>query len=184
MPKTSLRHLGSQLTTAVLGALVAIALTGGGFAFAQEAPESGVGVAEALAGPNTVNSAAIVNGAVTGQDIAPTTIGRGDLKVGLAPLWARVRSDGTIIASKGVTGASVISGPPGAYQIDFSRAITGCAWIGTATDNDASGATEGYVTVERRQSNDSDSLEVRTFDNTGSQVARAASDGFTVMVAC
>ena len=26
--------------------------------------------------------------------------------------------------------------------------------------------------------------EVRTFDNTGSQVARAASDGFTVMVAC
>lgn len=74
MHKPSARHLGSQLTIAVR-AVVAIALTGGGFAFAQEAPEAGVGVAEALAGPNTVNSAAIVNGSVTGQDIATGTIG-------------------------------------------------------------------------------------------------------------
>ena len=172
MPKSSVRTIGSQLATAVVGAVVAIALTGGGFAFAQEAPESGSGVAEALAGPNTVNSAAVING----------SLGRADMKVGTIPLWARVRSDGTLIAGKGVTGASALGS--GAYQVDFARDITGCVWIATATDNDASSAAAGYATAERRISSDFDSLEVRTFNSAGSQAIRGADDGFSVLVSC
>ena len=60
MPKT-IRTLGSQLGMAAAGALLALGLTGGGLAFAQEAPSAGAGVAETLAGANTVNGAAVIN---------------------------------------------------------------------------------------------------------------------------
>lgn len=169
---SKLRSLGTQAATAAVGAIVAIALTGGGFAFAQEAPSTGAGVAETLAGANTVNGAAVING----------SLGRADLKVGSIPLWARVRSDGTLISGKGVTGASSLGG--GAYQVDFSRNITGCVWIATATDNDASSAAAGYATAERRLSSDVDSLEIRTFNTAGTQAVRAGDDGFAVLVNC
>lgn len=172
MPKSSIRSIGSQLATAVVGAVVAIALTGGGFAFAQEAPTTGSGVAETLAGPNTVNGAAVING----------SLGRADMKTGALPMWARVRSDGTLITGKGVTGTSALGS--GAYQVDFSRNITGCGWYATATDDDASGASAGYVTAERRLSSDVDSLEIRTFNAAGTQAVRPSGDGFAVMVTC
>ena len=171
MPKT-IRTLGSQLGMAAAGALLALGLTGGGLAFAQEAPSAGAGVAETLAGANTVNGAAVIN----------NSLGRADLKVGSIPLWARVRSDGTLINGKGVTGASSLGG--GAYQVDFARTITGCGWYATATDNDASSAAGGYATAERRISNDVDSLEIRTFNTAGTQAIRGADDGFAVMVTC
>lgn len=173
MPKT-LRTLGSQFAMAAAGALLALGLTGGGLAFAQEAPSAGTGVAETLAGANTVNGAAVIN----------NSLGRADMKVGSIPLWARVRSNGTLINGKGVTGAAGISGQPGAYQVDFSRDLTGCAWMATPTDNDASSAQPGFVTVERRLSNDLDSLEVRTFDLDGNQALRDSDDGFAVLVTC
>lgn len=174
MSKSTARTLGGHVTAAVVGVVTTAILMGGGLALAQEAPSAGTGVAETLAAPNTVNGAAVVNG----------SLGRADLKVGSIPLWARVRSDGTLIAGKGVVGTSAIIGNAGAYQIDFSRDITACAWIATATDNDASSAAPGFVTVERRLSNDVDSLEVRTYDVNGSQAAPASGDGFAVLVNC
>ena len=171
MSKT-IRTIGSQLGIAAAGALLALGLTGGGLAFAQEAPESGAGVGETLAAQNSVNSAAVING----------SLGRADMKVGSIPLWARVRSDGTLIAGKGVTGTSSLGS--GAYQVDFSRNITGCVWIATATDNDASSAGAGYATAERRLSSDVDSLEIRTFNAAGTQAARGSDDGFAVLVNC
>lgn len=184
MHKPSARHLGSQLTIAVLGAVVAIALTGGGFAFAQEAPEAGVGVAEALAGPNTVNSAAIVNGSVTGQDIATGTIGRGDLKPGSLPSWAKVAGSttGTLLSGRGVAASSHVG--TGVYQVDFTRSIVGCGWSATLNDNDAGAATAGLITVERAASDDVDSLFVRTFNTAGSSANTLGSEGFTVIVTC
>lgn len=171
MPKT-IRTLGSQLGMAAAGALLALGLTGGGLAFAQDAPTEGTGVAETLAGANTVNGAAVING----------SLARADMKVGTIPLWARVRSDGTLIKGKGVTGATSLGG--GAYQVDFSRDITGCVWIATATDNDASSASAGYATAERRLSSDIDSLEIRTFNAAGTQAVRPGDDGFAVLVNC
>jgi len=172
MSKRTLRALAGQFTAAAVGVVATAVVLGGGFAFAQTASEAGVGVAEALAGPNTVNSAAVING----------TLGRADVKVGTIPLWARVRADGTIIASKGVTGAALVE--PGGYAVDFSRSITACAWVVTATDNDSGVAAAGFVTAERQFESDPDSLLVRTFNPGGSQVTRAVSDGFTVLVTC
>ena len=174
MHKPSARHLGSQLTVAVLGAVVAIALTGGGFAFAQEAPEAGVGVAEALAGPDTVNSSSIVNGSVA----------RADLKPGSLPNWAKVAGSttGTLLAGRGVASSSHVG--TGVYQVDFNRSIVGCGWSATLNDNDAGTATAGLITVERASSGDVDSLFVRTFNTAGSAANTLGSEGFTVMVTC
>lgn len=166
------RSIASQLGIGAAGALVALGLTGGGLAFAQQAPESGSGVAEAIAGANTVNSAAIINNSVA----------RTDMRLGTIPLWARIASDGTIIASKGVTGAS--AGPSsGEYLIDFSRDITACAWLATATDNDSGARPPGYATVERKVA-DVDTLKVRTYDFSGLQTFPFANDGFTILVSC
>ena len=174
MHKTSARQLGSQLTIAVLGAVVAIALTGGGFAFAQEAPEAGVGVAEALAGPNTVNSAAIVNGSVA----------RADLKPGSLPNWAKVSGGtaGTFLAGRGAASSSHIG--TGVYQVNFTRSVQGCGWSATLNDNDAGAAATGQITVERANPGDPDSLFVRTFNAAGAAANTSVDDGFTVLVTC
>ena len=182
MTSRTARILGGQLTAAVVGVLATALVLGGGLAGAQEAPEAGTGVAEALAGPNTVNSAAIINGSVTGQDVANASLGRADIKGGVAPLFARVSSDGSVLTSKGVTGAQRLIA--GAYQIDFNRDIRNCGWFASAANNDAGSAEAGYTTVERRSSGDVDSLEVRTFDASGVIADRASDDGFTVMVVC
>ncbi len=84
-------------------------------------------MAGALAGPNTVNSAAIINGAVTGADIAGSTIGRGDIKVGVVPLWAKIDADETtpvVLAGRGVS--SVTKPFAGQFDVSFTRSIESC----------------------------------------------------------
>lgn len=174
MPKTSVRTLGSQLTIAVVGAVVAIALTGGGFAFAQEAPVAGGGVAEAIAAPNTVNSSSIVNGSVA----------RADLKPGSLPNWAKVAggTTGTFLAGRGASSSSRVG--TGVYQVNFNRSVQGCGWSATLNDDDAGAAASGQITVERASAGDPDSLFVRTFNAAGAAANTASGDGFTVTVLC
>jgi hypothetical protein len=184
MNKSSLRTLGSQLGVAVAGGLVAVALTGGGLAFAQDAPESGTGVAEAIAAPNTVNSAAIINGAVTSQDIAASTIGRGDVKAGVLALWAKVDADTTptLLGNRGATSVTHIT--DGAFGVTFNRSIVGCAWIATLNDEAAGSAASGEIAVEQNSSSDPNELRVRTFDSAGVQTDPESDDGFSLLVLC
>ncbi len=174
MPKSSVRTLASQLSIAIAGAVVAIALTSGGFAFAQDAPAAGAGVAETLAGPNTVNGAAIINGSV----------GRADIKPGVAPLYARIDADAgsaTLLSGKGVT---AVGGGGGFYTVTFVRSVVGCAWVATLTDNDAGASSAGEISIDRNLPGDAFTLRIKTYNSAGASASPADDDGFTVMVTC
>jgi len=174
MKKIHFRTLGSQFTAAVVGVLATALVMGGGLAFAQGAPASGAGVAEAIAAPNTVNSSSIVNGSVA----------RADMKPGSLPSWAKVGGGtaGTLLAGRGVVSSTRISA--GVYQVVFNRSIIGCGWTATLNDNDAGGATAGQIAVERASSAITTNLIVRTYNTSGAQTDTGADDGFTVMVVC
>ncbi len=183
MPK--IRCLGVQAASAAAGAVIAVALLGGGLASAQEAPESGTGVAEALAGANTVNSAAIINGAVTGTDIANASVGRNDLKANVVARWAKVNAGGAndteLMRGRGVL--SAFRGGLGVYRVVFAAPVTACGWTATRNDNSNGVAGPGEITVESSKSTPTD-LIVRTFNSAGAPADTDPTDGFTVTVDC
>lgn len=185
MHKSSVRTIGSQFTAAIVGIVATAVVMGGGLAFAQEAPQTGVAVAETLAGPNTVNSAAIINGSVTGQDIATATVGRGGIKPGVAPLYAKVDADAssaTLLSGKGVTGVEFLTA--GFYSVTFSRSVVGCGWLATLNDNDAGASSPGEISIDRNTPGDLFTLRIKTYNSAGASAAPAGDDGFTVMITC
>lgn len=182
MPK--LRSLGAQAASAAAGAVIAVVLVGGGLAFAQEAPESGNGVAEALAGANTVDSAAIINGEVTGTDIANATIGRNDLKPNVVARWAKVNAGiaTALLGGRGVE--SAFRNSAGVYRVRFSEPVGNCGWTATINDNGA-----GIVNGSREISVEGSAIEptdliVRTYNSAGAAADTDETDGFTVTVDC
>ena len=183
MPK--LRSLGVQAASAAAGAVIAVALLGGGLASAQQAPESGTGVAEALAGANTVNSAAIINGAVTGTDIANGTIGRNDLKANVVARWANVNAGGAadtaLMRGRGVETA--FRAGVGVYRVSFTDSVANCGWTATRNDNSNGTSKAGEISVETSAEAPTD-LIVRTYNSAGTAADTEASDGFTVTIDC
>ncbi len=190
MPKSPLRSIGSQVVSAAVGAAVAVVLVGGGFAFAQEAPATGEAVAE-VAAANSVDSAAIINGTVTGTDIANGTIGRNDLKPRVAARWAQINGGGVndtvLVRGRGVESA-FHGDSPGQYRVVFSDQITNCGW--TAALNDVpippalgGNSSPGQISVQGSSQANTD-LIVRTYNTAGTPADTAPNDGFTVTVDC
>ncbi|MBL8775635.1 MAG: hypothetical protein JNK12_06885 [Acidimicrobiales bacterium] len=186
MNTSTSRRFGVPFAAAVLGVLSGALLFGSGLALAQEAPESGVGVAEALAGPNTVNSAAIVNGSVTGTDIANGTIGRGDIKPTVTPMWAHVDAGPTTVAvvdGKGVT--TVNRQGTGIYRVIFSRSVLDCALVATRSDNDDGISSAGQISVELENVNTlPNNAWVRTFAANGGPADTEEDEGFSIVAFC
>ena len=185
MRKSPIRSIGSQFTAAAVAVIATAVIMGGGLAFAQETPAAvGAGVAE-VAAANSVDSAAIINGSVTGQDIAASTVGRGDIKPSVLTSWAKVgttTTTATLLNDRGVASAAQVSN--GSYRVTFDRPIVGCGWSATLNDNDAGAGFPGEITVERDTAGDPTSLRVRTYNSAGTQGALGSSDGFTVTVDC
>lgn len=183
MSKRTIRSFGTQVASATAGAVIAVVLVGGGFAFAQEAPEAGNGVAEALAGANTVNSAAIINGTVTGTDLANQTVGRNDLKANVVARWAKVNAG---IATELIRGRGVESAfrsQAGVYRVAFTDSIVNCGWTATINDNANGTAAPFQITVEASKIAPTDVI-VRTFNSAGAAADTAETDGFTITVDC
>jgi hypothetical protein len=182
MSKSTLRSIGTQLASATAGAVAAVALMGGGFAFAQEAPETGAAVAE-VAAANSVDSAAIINGSVTGSDIANTTIGRQDLKANVVARWAKVNAGVGVKLLRGRGVESAFRGGVGVYRVVFTDPVDLCGWTVARNDNSTGTALPGHITVESAVGTPTD-LIVRTFSPTGVAQDTQETDGFTVTVDC
>ena len=176
MSRTTARTIGGQFTAAVVAVFATALVLGGGFAFAQEAPEAGTGVAEALAGPNTVNSAAIING----------TVGRADMKPGALPLWAHVDAGTatvTKLAGKGVP--SVTRQNLGVYRVVFSQSVLNCGIVATRSDNDDGISSAGEISVEFENVNTlPNNVWVRTYNSAGVLADTNEDEGFTVTAFC
>lgn len=182
MSKT-LRSVGTQMVSAAAGAVLAVVLVSGGFAFAQGAPEAGVGVAEALAPANTVNSASIINGTVTGTDIANGTIGRRDFKANVIARWAKVNAGIATQLLRGRGVETAFRSSAGVYRVSFSASVANCGWTATLNDNGAGTSGPGQISVESLTQAPTD-LIVRTYNAAGQPADTAETDGFTVTVDC
>ena len=180
MPK--LRSVGTQLLTAAAGGAVAVLLVGGGLASAQEAPEVGSAVAE-LAAANSVNSAAIINGSVTGTDIANGTVGRQDLKANVVARWAKVNAGIATALIRGRGVESAFRASAGVYRVAFTNSVANCGWTATINDNANGTAAPFQITVEASADAPTD-LIVRTFNSAGTPSDTGETDGFTVTVDC
>lgn len=186
MSKRTIRSIGTQVASATAGAVIAVVLVGSGFAVAQEAPEAGTGVAEALAGANTVNSAAIINSTITGSDVANGTLGRNELKPNVVARWAKVNGGGAgdteLMRGRGVESA-FRGATAGVYRVAFTESVANCGWTATINDNSNGTAAPLEITVETSKASPTD-LVVRTFNSAGTPADTAPTDGFTVNVDC
>ena len=182
MSKSPLRSLATQVASATAGAVIAVVLVGGGFAFAQEAPEVGVGVAE-VAAANSVNSAAIINGSVTGTDIANGTVGRNDLKSTVVARWAKVNAGIATELLRGRGVESAFRAQAGVYRVAFTDSVANCGWTATINDNSNGIAAPIQITVESSTLAPTD-LIVRTFNSAGTPTDTGETDGFTITVDC
>jgi hypothetical protein len=95
-------------------------------------------------------------------------------------LWAQITSTGTLTASSGVIG--ILSGYPEAARVmvTFNRDVSRCGHIATLSTA-AFGASEpGQITVSAAGNHDPDSLEVFTYNATGTSEFRS----FSLAVFC
>lgn len=180
MPK--LRSVGTQLLTAAVGGVVAVLLVGGGLASAQSAPEVGSALIE-LAAANSVNSASIINGTVTGTDIANGTLGRNDMKPNVVARWAKVNAGIATALIRGRSVESAFRSSAPVYRVAFTNSVANCGWTATINDNANGTAQPREITVETSTDSPTD-LIIRTFDSSGAAADTAETDGFTVTVDC
>lgn len=182
MSKSPLRTLGTQVVSAAVGAAVAVTLVGGGFAFAQSAPDTGAAIAE-VAAANSVDSAAIINGSVTGTDIANGTVGRNDLKSSVVPRWAKVNAGIATALLRGRGVESAFRASAGVYRVSFTDSVANCGWTATLNDNSNGTSTPGELSIESSKSTPTD-LIVRTYNSAGAVADTGETDGFTITVDC
>jgi hypothetical protein len=95
-------------------------------------------------------------------------------------LWAQVTSTGTLTASSGVTG--ILSGYPEAARVmvTFNRDVTGCAHLATLSTAAFGAGEPGQITVSGAGNHDPNSLEVFTYNATGTSEFRS----FSLAVFC
>lgn len=176
MIRRSMGVFRSRLAVAIASAVLTAAVFSGGLsAVAQEVAE--------LAAPNSVNSAAIINGSVTGTDIANGTIGRQDLKANVVARWAKVNAGIATALIRGRGVESAFRASAGVYRVSFTDSVANCGWTATINDNANGTATPNEITVETSADAPTD-LIVRTFNSAGSPADTGETDGFTVTVDC
>ena len=131
---------------------------------------SGTAYAAVTLAPNSVGTAQLKNGAVTLTKIAKSA--QGALK---PRAWAYVKSDGTILKSRGITG-SVGHDFPGVYELTLSKSGTNCAAIASITPGHGGSVTGGIAQGDVSSGTE---LQVQTQYSGG-----AADENFSVLVYC
>jgi len=121
----------------------------------------------------SVSGADLADGSVTGADIADDSLSNQDVGV----LFAQVNANGTIAnSSGGVTGIHVGTG---AYEVDFHRNISSCAFVATQGEALVGGASGGILGVTDRAGN-ANAVFASVHDDAGASADRA----FQLLVVC
>lgn len=102
------------------------------------------------AGPQGSNGGAGPQGAPGVQGPAGPKGDKGDAGQAATALWARIKSDGTLLAGSGVT--AVTRSGIGKYRVTFDRSLDGCAYVGSA-DTYGNGFEPLSRTISVHQSN-------------------------------
>lgn len=89
------------------------------------------------------------------------------------PMFAFVNSGGSLGVKSRATGASQLTLFPGAYEVDFDRDVSGCAYNATAFD-------QGYIAIVEPRSGNVDGVFVYTSNSSGTPVNEA----FYLTVTC
>jgi len=85
--------------------------------------------------------------------------------------FAVVDSTGDLVRGSSSTVSANALVTTGHYQVIFNKDVSGCAYVATIGDTDASVATPGEISVASRSSN-VDGVYVETEDSTGADSAR------------
>ena len=160
MAGTLTRNWWLIVAAAVAGALAALALTHG--------PGS---QAAAQAGDVQLSRQQLL----INQRISQAAVRRSNTALQRLPEWAVVLAPGELVRSSG--GVTVVRTGPGAYQVDFSRDLTDCAF--TASQIQPDPALIGNVGLQV-DGDDLSRLRVQTTDPAGA----AADRNFTAQVTC
>ncbi len=190
---------------ALVISIIALVVALGGTSYAAfRLPKNSVGAAQLKRG--AVTGTKLRKGAVSGNKIANNTISSANLNMaalGTVPsaananslggvpasgyqqqiLWARVAPDGTLTTGRGATSSGFLG--TGEYEVNFDRAVTGCAYEATigsslVSNSEFNDNYQGEIYVEPREGNPN-AVFVATFNHSGSSPANNA---FHLAVIC
>jgi hypothetical protein len=91
----------------------------------------------------------------------------------IKPMFAQVNSDGSLGVHSRTTGSTQITSFPGAYEVDFDRDVSGCAYNATPFD-------QGYTAIVEPRSGNVDGVFVYTSNSSGTPTNEA----FYLTVTC